>query len=151
MEVPQSYLAPALFYRDPKAAIRWLEQAFGLDLVMVILGADESLVHCKMGFAGSLVMIAAERPTTYRSPRSLDGQVTQLVHMQLVSNIDEHCARAREAGAAIQQEPETQPYGDRTYQALDLEGHVWTFAQPVEHFTQEQWDRSMGVTTRSRL
>jgi uncharacterized glyoxalase superfamily protein PhnB len=145
------FLAPAVFYKDPKRALGWLEEAFGLEPSMVILGASGELIHSRMAFGESMVMIAAERAQTYRSPSSLGGEVTQLIHMQLASGIDEHCERARRAGAVIQQEPETQPYGDRTYQALDFEGHVWTFAQTIQPMTEAQWNTALGATTRKRL
>jgi uncharacterized glyoxalase superfamily protein PhnB len=45
--------------------------------------------------------------------------------------IDAHFARAQAAGAVIVQELADQFYGRRTYRALDLEGHLWTFLQPI--------------------
>ena len=64
------------------------------------------------------------------SPRTL----TQLnrglvVH---VDDVDAHFASARDAGAVIDSEPEDQPYGQREYGALHLEGHHWWFATPTE-------------------
>ena len=45
-----------------------------------------------------------------------------------------HCARARQAGARIVAEPEVHDYGDaywadRSYGAIDPEGHLWWFSQ----------------------
>ena len=39
--------------------------------------------------------------------------------------------RARAAGATIVLELDDRPWGDRTYQAADPEGHPWIFAQHV--------------------
>ena len=52
--------------------------------------------------------------------------------------MDEHCERARQAGAKIAMEPADQFYGDRTYMAVDLEGHHWTFAQSIKHLSKEE-------------
>ncbi len=48
-----------------------------------------------------------------------------------LDNVDDHYEHARAKGATIVLHPETQPWGDRSYQATDPEGHQWTFAQHV--------------------
>jgi uncharacterized glyoxalase superfamily protein PhnB len=58
--------------------------------------------------------------------------------VRIDSGIDAHCERARAAGALIVQEPEDQFYGSRTYRAVDLEGHEWTFAQPIRAVSNEE-------------
>jgi uncharacterized glyoxalase superfamily protein PhnB len=144
-------LSSALSYKDPKAAFRWLEQAFGFEPVMVLLDKDGNLAHSEMSFGNSLVMVGSEWSEKHRSPQSIGGVNTQSVHVQLEEDVDAHCARARKAGAAILQEPETQFYGDRTYRAIDPEGHIWTFGQTVQMMTQEQWDAAGGLVTKTRL
>jgi hypothetical protein len=47
--------------------------------------------------------------------------------------------------------PEDQFYGDRSYRAVDLEGHVWTFGETVKETAPEDWEKSMGLKTRTRL
>ena len=46
-----------------------------------------------------------------------------------VDDVDAHYQRAQAAGAAVALELANQPWGDRRYQASDLEGHQWSFAQ----------------------
>ena len=41
-------------------------------------------------------------------------------------------------------EPADQFYGDRTYTAADLEGHYWTFSQPVRNVSNEEMERDTG-------
>jgi len=148
-------LSSALVYQDPKSAFRWLEKAFGLEPTMVILDADDNLVHSEMRFGDGLVMIGNEWSDDHKSPASLGGKNTQSVHLQITSerggDVDSHCERARNAGARILAEPETQFYGDRTYRAADPEGHIWTFAQTVRSMTPEEWDQASGLKTRTRL
>jgi uncharacterized glyoxalase superfamily protein PhnB len=144
-------LSSAISYRDPKAAFKWLEQAFGFEPLMVILDQDGNLAHSEMTFGNSVVMIGSEWDAAHRSPQSVQGINTQSVHVQLEGDIDAHCARARGAGAVILQEPATQFYGDRTYRAADLEGHIWTFGQTVRRMTPEEWDKASGLVTSTRL
>jgi len=119
---------PALSYRDPLAALKWLERAFGFTTTMLITGqsgvyrADE--FHAEMRLGDGVVMIGGEWSGTHKSPTSAGGITTQTVHVHLDADVDAHCARARAAGATIVAEPADQFYGDRSYRAADLEGHV---------------------------
>jgi uncharacterized glyoxalase superfamily protein PhnB len=146
-------LSSAVFYRDAKAAYKWLETAFGFEPLFVILDADGNLAHSEMTYGKSVVMIGNEWSEDHKSPQSVGGRNTQTVHVQLAvgEDIDAHCAHARGAGAQIIQEPQTEFYGDRSYRAKDLEGHIWTFGVTVQRMTPAEWDRASGLTTRARL
>jgi len=146
-------LSSALCYQDPKAAYRWLEDAFGFEPVFVLLDADGNLGHSEMAFGNSVVMVGSEWSADHSSPKSIGGKNTQTVHVQLAEgdDIDAHCARARRAGAEILQEPATQFYGDRTYRARDQEGHIWTFGVTQRRMAPEEWDKASGFTTKKRL
>ena len=146
-------LSSAVCYVDPKAAFRWLEQAFGFEPLMVILDQNDNLAHSEMKYGDSVVMIGNEWSADHKSPKSVGGKNTQTVHVQLAQgeDIDAHCQRARKAGAEILQEPETQFYGDRTYRARDPEGHIWTFGVTEKKMTPQEWDKASGLTTNKRL
>lgn len=144
-------LSSALSYKDPKAAFRWLEKAFGFEPLFVILDQDGNLAHSEMKFGDTVVMVGSEWSERHRSPASLGGMNTQSVHVQLEEDIDAHCARARAVGAIILQEPETQFFGDRTYRCADLESHIWTFGQTIQRTAPADWEKAEGVITRKRL
>ena len=144
-------LSSALSYKDPKAAFRWLEEAFSFESLMVILDADGNLAHSEMTYGNSVVMIGTEWTEKHRSPKSIDGINTQTVHIQIDEDVDAHCERARKAGAKILQEPETQFYGDRTYRCTDPEGHIWTIGQTVQRMDSSEWDKAMGLKTQTHL
>jgi uncharacterized glyoxalase superfamily protein PhnB len=144
-------VSSALCYKDPKAALKWLEEAFGFEPSMVILGPNDELMHSEMRFGDGIVMVGSEWSPMHKSPKSIDGHNTQTVHVQLNESVDAHCERARKAGAVIQMEPTTQFYGDRAYRAVDPEGHIWSFAQTVKRMTSDEWDKAMGVKTKTRL
>jgi len=141
-------LSSALSYKDPKAALAWLEAAFGFEPFMVIVDSEGNLAHSEMSFGDSVVMVGSEWSEKHRSPKSIGGLNTQSVHVQLDQDVDAHCERARKAGAVIIAEPETQFYGDRTYRALDLEGHIWTFGRTVEEKSPEDWGNGLTMQTR---
>jgi uncharacterized glyoxalase superfamily protein PhnB len=138
-------LCSAVCYKDPLAALDWLEKAFGFERSMVITDKDGKLGHAEMQFADGVIMVAAEWEDFIKSPASLGGKNTQMIQIQLKEGIDAHCARARAAGAAILQEPADQFYGDRTYRARDPEGHVWTFGQNVRLVSREEAEKASGL------
>jgi uncharacterized glyoxalase superfamily protein PhnB len=86
-----------------------------------------------------------------KSPASLGGVGTQFVRLHLPEGLDDHCARARAAGARITQEPEDQFYGARTCRAMDPEGHIWTFSQLVKQVSLEEMDKASGLKHRTSL
>jgi uncharacterized glyoxalase superfamily protein PhnB len=135
----------AVSYRDPRAALDWIEKAFGFERSMVITDKDGRLAHSEMKFGDGYLMVGSEWADFVASPASVGGKNTQSIHVQLQDGIDTHCERARAAGAAILMEPADQFYGDRTYRARDLEGHVWTFAQTVRSVTREEAERASGL------
>ncbi|WP_354682186.1 VOC family protein [Cupriavidus necator] len=135
----------ALFYKDPLAALDWLERAFGFERVMVIRDQQEQLVHSEMRFGDSYLMVGSEWADFTASPASVGGKNTQTVHVHLKDGLDEHCERARAAGAAIVREPQDEFYGDRSYTAKDPEGHVWTFGQTVRKVSKEEAEQASGL------
>jgi uncharacterized glyoxalase superfamily protein PhnB len=89
-------------------------------------------------------MVGGEWTESVRSPASVGGVNTQCVHVQIPGDVDEHCERARGAGAAIVAEPEDQFYGDRTYRAADPEGHIWSFATRVREVSRSEAEEALG-------
>jgi uncharacterized glyoxalase superfamily protein PhnB len=121
-----SRIAPVLCYEDSKAAVPWLERAFGFQVRERVTGADGQVVHSELVLGDGVIMVGhvASSPR-WASPKSL-GKVTQFLYV-FVDDLDSHYARAKAAGAVIITEPETS-YGQRRYRALDLEGHEWCFS-----------------------
>jgi uncharacterized glyoxalase superfamily protein PhnB len=138
-------LISALSYRDPRAALAWLEKAFGFEVAMLIEDADGAVAHSEMRFGDCLVMIGSEWSDAHKSPASLNGKNTQSVHIHIDADIDAHCERARAAGAEIIVEPADQFYGDRSYRCLDLEGHIWSVGQTVKAVTREEAEAASGL------
>ena len=135
---------PSLAYKDNRAALKWLQNAFGFEPSEVLTDAEGNIVHAEMMHGDGVVMIGTEWADWTRSPASLGGKNTQRVHVRIESGIDEHCARARRTGAKVVKEPEDQFYGDRTYRAVDPEGHCWTFGTRVRDVTRAEAEEAIG-------
>ncbi|WP_321813382.1 MULTISPECIES: VOC family protein [unclassified Paraburkholderia] len=143
---PRPTFGSAVYYRDPFAALDWLEKAFGFTRQFVVTTPDGKLAHSEMRFQDGYVMICGGWPgMAYSSPADVEGKNTQSVHVQLVSDLDAHCARARAAGAKIAREPSDQFYGDRVYAAMDPEGHVWSFGQTTREVSREEAEQASGL------
>ncbi|UCI19423.1 VOC family protein [Mesorhizobium sp. B2-1-8] len=138
-------LGSGVFYRDPRAALDWLEAAFGFERSMVVSDTGGKLVHAEMRFGDGYIIVDSEWADHVASPASVRGKNTQSVYVRLKDGLDAHCEQARTAGAAIIQEPADQFYGERQYRARDPEGHVWTFTQPIRSVSREEAERLGGL------
>ena len=135
-------LSTAIYYDDAAKAIDWLCNAFGFEVRLKVEGEAGRIEHSELTFGEALIMVAQSGGRPNRpllppgaSPLSIGGANTQNI-MLFVDNVDEHCAHARKAGARIVDEPSLHDYGadywtDKSYGALDLEGHMWWFTQRV--------------------
>lgn len=142
--VQRSTIGPLLWYREPKAAIAWLEAAFGFECRLIVETDDGGVVHSELVLGDGYVMAVGPPRGKAVSPAAFGGRATQSVHVQLDDGLDAHCERARAAGARIEREPETQPYGDRVYTCVDLEDHPWSFGQTVNAMTRGEIAEATG-------
>jgi uncharacterized glyoxalase superfamily protein PhnB len=129
---------PSVIYQDPRAAMAWLEAAFGFETALLIEGDDGGFIHCQMRYGEALISIGQEWDEDFKSPLKLGGKNTQTTSIHIVEDVDAHCERARGAGAVVVTEPATQFYGDRSYRCRDPEGHNWSIGQTVEEVSREQ-------------
>ncbi len=147
-------LAVGVCYQDPRAALAWLERAFGFETTMVVEGDDGSLAHSEMRAGrNGLIMVGREWDDFHKSPLALGGINTQSIHIHLEpgEDIDGHFARAIDAGARRLRDPADQFYGDRVYGVVDPEGHQWTFSVPVKAMSQAEMAQAGGVTVKGSL
>ena len=132
-------LSCSIFYDDPRAAIDWLCRAFGFEVRLKVEGDDGVIHHSELCFGEALVMVSGTGgkeawQALYRSPQQT-GWITQASAL-FVDDVDLHYQRALAAGAKVVREPTTNDYGedywvDRSYGALDPEGHLWWFMQRI--------------------
>lgn len=150
-ETQRPTMASSVVCRDPVAELKWLETAFGFEITMVVENEDGSIGHSEIRLGDGLVYVGFEWNERHRSPANLGGVNTQSLHFQLDKDIDAHCERARAAGAVILREPADQFYGDRSYMAMDPEGHVWSFSQVIRSMSFEEMSKAGGRPVREHL
>ena len=120
--------------------IDWLCDAFGFEVRLKVEGDDGSIAHSELTYGEGVIMVSGERDDERfrrwgfkpRSPKTVDANTQTL--MVYVDDADAHCEHARKAGARIADEPSVHDYGeeywsDRSYGAVDPEGHFWWFTQ----------------------
>ena len=112
---------PTFKYTDARAALEFLERAFGFERKAVHDGPDGTVAHAELTHGDGLIMLgsAGAGDEHFRPGRA----VTYVV----VADPDAHHERAVAAGAEVVQPLTDQDYGSREYAALDPEGNVWSF------------------------
>lgn len=129
--IPDAAVVPVLIYPDVRAAVTWLEAAFGFRERLKIGEGHRSQMR-----AGDGAVIIGDVRGDRRPPRA--GESTHAV-MVRVDDARAHCERARAAGAEILTEPTDFEYGERQYTAADPAGHHWTFSQTLRDVAPEEW------------
>jgi len=148
--LPRPSFIPSLAYKDNRAALDWLQKAFGFETSEVLTDAEGNIVHAEMSHGDGVVMIGGEWADWTRSPASLGGKNTQRVHVRIDRGLDEHCARARQAGAKIVMEPADQFYGDRHGGVHDPSGNHWWIATHKEDVPPEELSRRAEAAMKQR-
>ncbi len=64
-------LGSIVFYRDPQAALDWLENAFGFVRSMVVTDDTGNLMHAEMRFANAYIIVNSEWAEHIASPLSV--------------------------------------------------------------------------------
>jgi uncharacterized glyoxalase superfamily protein PhnB len=149
MDLPT--ITPLVFYRDPRAGLKFLEDAFGFETRMVVDDGNGGIVHSETCFGAGVVMVSGPPFELWAAPGDVGGRRTGSVHIQLEGGIDAHCERARAAGARIDREPADQPYGDRSYTCRDLEGHSWSFGQTIALMSPQDMAAATGHDIKPTL
>jgi len=123
-------IVPLLVYDDIEGAQEFLVRAFGFQRGMLERDEHGSVVHGEVHHQGQVIWL--HRVVEQEEWLSARASATTGELVVRVANVDEHCAAARAAGAAIEYGPMDQDYGVREYGARDLEGRRWAFVTPLD-------------------
>ena len=129
--IPAATVIPVLTYPDVRAAVAWLEAAFGF-AERVRIGED----HRAQLNAGDAAVIVADTGGLRRPP---DPEVVTQSVMVRVPDVQAQRDRAAAEGAEIVAEPNDFPYGERQCTVRDPWGHHWTFSETIADVAPEQW------------
>jgi uncharacterized glyoxalase superfamily protein PhnB len=118
-------IVPQLPYEDIRAALSFLERAFGFREIPSsrMEGADGVLHHATVEFGDGVIGIGTQGAHGPISPKRA-GIESQYISVY-VDDVDAHYQRALAAGAQIARGLREH----HAYEALDLEGHRWRFLQ----------------------
>jgi uncharacterized glyoxalase superfamily protein PhnB len=118
---------PYMQYRDAKAAIAWLERAFGFRTVMAHPEADGGIAHAELSLGNGMIMLGSckDNGLGMTMPAKAGGN-TQGVYV-VIKDADALYARAQAAGAEIVMSIRDTDYGSRDFSVRDPEGHLWSF------------------------
>jgi uncharacterized glyoxalase superfamily protein PhnB len=123
---------PGLVYTDARAAVAWLERAFGAAIHVVYDHPDGSVAHAELVIAGNILMFGQSRKDNpdnpVRSPKEVNAMTAGIyVVLPDAGAVDAMYARAVAAGATIRKAPNDTDYGSHDFSTSDLEGTPWTF------------------------
>ena len=124
-------IIPQLPYADIRAALSFLERAFGFREIPAsrMEGADGVIHHSLVEFGDGVIGIGTQGAHGAVSP--MRGGVESQYISVYIDDIDAHYQGALAAGAQIATALREHVSGrtHRAYEALDLEGHRWRFVQ----------------------
>ena len=123
-------VVPYLFYADVEAAVRFLAEAFAFAVVFTSPDPAGGLAHAQLAHGSGKVMLGHAGDGGLRMVKRADAlPALHAAVYVFVDDVDTHCERVRANGAKVLVEPADQPWGDRMYGAVDLEGQFWMFAK----------------------
>lgn len=146
-------MQPMLRVADVRQAIDTYTTA-GARRLMEFPGPEApTLVHGMVAFGESVVHLspidfegldqAPDYDADYEAKIRKGPRGVGVVLSVSVDDVDAQHARCEEAGFEVLGAPQDQFYGDRTFNAIDPDGYVWSFAQTVKRMTQEEMAEAM--------
>jgi uncharacterized glyoxalase superfamily protein PhnB len=118
---------PTLVYRDGQAALTFLTEGLGFELVASYPGAAEgSIAHAQLSWpAGGGVMVSSTDAKAEPDEFSALTDRTQSVYL-VHDDPDALIGRAIGAGATVVRGLEDADYGSRGFSVQDREGNLWS-------------------------
>jgi uncharacterized glyoxalase superfamily protein PhnB len=129
---PPVTVTPVLVYLDVRAAVAWLEAAFGFEERVRI--GDAHRAQLRVGTDGAVVVVD---PGGARVAPA-GGGVSHLIKVRVL-DVDAAFVRACDHGARVVEEPTTWEYGERSCIVEDIGGHRWDLTQTVRDVEPEEW------------
>ena len=125
--MPRQTIFPALRYRDARAAVDWLADAFGFERVNVYEDDGGVIQHAEMRFGDSVIMFGQVREAAAGEYSAVAPPPGSAALYAITEDPDALHDRAKAAGAEIAMGLRDQDYGSREFTARDLDGNIWTF------------------------
>lgn len=114
-------------YNDSAAAVAWLVDALGFDVVNRWDDESGAPIHAELKLDDAIVIVEQAAPGHTPSPVvDLSSSRAPVLCLGDDDAVDALFERARAAGADVLREPETTEWGNRRFEVLDPEGHQWS-------------------------
>lgn len=125
-ETPSPSVWPGLLCTDAPAIIRFLGEAFGFVVTIVVPGErEDQVMHAEVRWPeGGIVMIGSDDRTGEFADHNRPGTNSMYV---VTENPDALFKRITEAGAEVVRELRDEEYGSRGFTVRDPEGNLWSF------------------------
>ena len=121
-------IVPYFSYADGHAALKFLKDAFGFEVVQAYNDADGALMHAELAFGNGVIMVGSGE-----AAKGFPGIYV------VVADVVAHCAQAKATGAEIVYPPESTEWGTLRYRCRDPEGHEWSFGSYQPQTTVPDW------------
>ena len=115
-------VTPYLVVPDADAELTFLKTAFGATEVSCQRNADSTVMHAEIRIGDSLIMLGQAGGPWKPRPAAL---------YLWIQDVDATYAKALQAGATSESEPEDKPYGHRNAGVIDRNGVTWWIGAPV--------------------
>ena len=126
MTIEPPRIFPAFRYENAAKMIDWLVEAFGFTVHARHMH-DGAVAHAELAFGSSMIMLGDAKSDAYGKMVGTAGEAGGKSVYIAVDDPDALYARARAAGAKIEEEPTDRDYGSREFICRDPEGNVWCF------------------------
>jgi PhnB protein len=113
---------PYLVVPDADAELAFVKTAFGGSEANCQRNPDNTVMHAEIKIGDSLIMLGQASGHWKPRPAAL---------YLWVEDVDATYARALQAGATSESEPEDKPYGHRNAGVIDQNGVTWWIGAPV--------------------
>jgi uncharacterized glyoxalase superfamily protein PhnB len=120
---------PRLAYRDELAAVDYLTRVFQFNEVREARMEHDGKYLCWLRVGTGVVMLGHANPDVHLIHSPLDAGLTTVMMNVYVHDVDAHYAHAVREGATITMALDDAFFGERRYEATDLEGHRWHFGE----------------------
>ena len=115
---------PILRYNDARAAIRWLCDALGFELLFSVPESGPVVRHAQLTLGPNLIMVGSVRPADGLSSPAVLGSASQALCIH-VDEVDAAFHRILGAGGPVPSSPVVSDIGFLEFHVLDPEGHPW--------------------------
>jgi len=125
-------ISPRLAYRNELAAVEYLTRVFQFVENREARLEFDGKYLCWLRVGTGVVMLGHANVDVHLIHSPLDAGLTTVMLNVYVHDIDAHYAHAVAQGADITMELDDAFFGERRYEATDLEGHRWHFGERFE-------------------